>query len=109
MTPSSTPAPSRDDSLLPWISFGLAIVVSIIQATFAYTTGRSLAAGEQAATSALVFVSLVASVAIVVLSTVALAQRSKNTWASLIALGIGANVLVISIASWLGSLASTSL
>lgn len=99
---------SRTESMLPWIAFVLAIIVVLIQASFAYSTGRSLAAGDQTAASVLLFISLIVSLVVVVLAVVALGQRCKNTWATLIALGIGANVLFVSIASWLGSLASTS-
>ncbi|OKL54707.1 hypothetical protein BSZ39_02675 [Bowdeniella nasicola] len=108
--PSSAKNPFKlpGDSWLPWIALALALLVVLIQAAFAYSTGRSLASGDQTAASVLLFISLIVSLIVVVVAVVALAQRRAATWASLIALGIGSNVLIVSIASWLGSLASTS-
>lgn len=80
----------------------------LFHAAFAYTSGRTVAEESETSTSVLLFISLIMSLIVVVVSTVALSQKCKVRWASLFSLGVGVNVLVVCIASWVGGLAAAT-
>ncbi|MDO4606675.1 MAG: hypothetical protein Q4B12_05090 [Bowdeniella nasicola] len=98
----------RQSSALPWIALIFAVIVVGLQCAYAYSTGQVIAGSGGTSYKVFMFTSLVLSLVTVVIATVALAQRSKHRWACLVSLGVGINVLVVSIAAWLGGIATST-
>ena len=107
-TEPATKVSTAANSMLPWVALALAAVVVLVQAAFAYTAGSAVGGGQGTAAQVLLFISLVVSLTVVVVATVALAQHHPNRWASLVSLGAGVNVLIVSVASFFGGLAGTA-
>lgn len=97
----------RQTSALPWIALILATIVVGVQCAYAYSTGQVIAGSGGTSYKIFMFTSLVLSLITVVISVIALAQKSKHRWACLISLGVGINVLVVSIAAWLGGITTS--
>lgn len=120
-TSPEPPAPGRSDSkrsstqseALPgnpvgWSGLLVAVIVTAIQGWFQYNAPGIGSSTSNPLNSVLLFLSLIGGVAAVVLAIVALASRRAPVWPGWIALGVGLNVFVVSVAAWLGSVAAAS-
>lgn len=119
-TPTPTPTPAGKPrpadipagvgkAVLPgnpvgWVGLAVAVAVTAIQVAFAYTVPGVETDTVNPARSVLLFLSLIGGVVAAVLGSVALASRRQPRWSGIVAVAIGLNVFLVSVASWVGSL-----
>lgn len=105
---ASGTAPQRrgERSAVGWFGLLVASVLTVWQIVFA-VSHQGLEPGDQDVYAAVsLFVTLVLSVGAMVLGLVALSQRRGPGWPAIVALAVGAQVFLVTVAMWVGDLAS---
>lgn len=105
---ASGTAPGRraERSAVGWVGLLVAAVLTVWQIVFA-VSHQGLEPDDQDTYAAVsLFVTLVLSVGAVVLGLVALSQRRGPRWPAIVALAVGAQVFLVTVATWVGDLAS---
>lgn len=97
---------ARDRSNVSWVSLLVASVLTVWQIVFA-VSHQGLQSDDRAVYAAVsLVVTLVLSVGAAVLALVALSQRRGPRWPALVSLGVGTQVFLVTVATWIGDLAS---
>lgn len=96
---------ARERSNVSWVSLLVASVLTVWQIAFAVSHQGLQPDDRDVYTAVSIFVTLILAVGAVVLALVAISQRRGPRWPAIVSLGVGAQVFLVTVATWIGDLA----